>query len=89
VQTAPDAETALEIVNASKPRLIISDIRLPGMDGTDLANKLRTDPDLADIPIVLMSAYGDITARVADAFLGKPLDIEEVLETVSQFIQID
>jgi hypothetical protein len=36
-----------------------------------------------------MSAYGDPTARVADAFLGKPFDIEEVLETVTRFIETD
>ncbi len=89
VETAPDAETAWEIVRASKPKLIISDIRLPGMDGTELANKIRTTPDLADTPIILMSAYGDPTARIADAFVGKPFDIDELLDTVTRFMQVD
>lgn len=87
VQTAPDAESALRLLHEHKPDLVIADIVLPGMDGRDLARRIKTDPELSPIPVILMSAYAHPTAQVgADDFISKPFDIDEFVTIVKSHL---
>ena len=78
VLTACDGPSALEVANAQAPDLILLDVMMPGMDGFEVAERLRADPKTRHIPIVMITALTDTTDRVrgleagADDFLSKP-----------------
>jgi two-component system, cell cycle response regulator DivK len=57
VATAADAEEALRLLETSKPRLILTDLQLPGMDGLALTRQLKADPTRRDIVVVALTAF--------------------------------
>jgi DNA-binding NarL/FixJ family response regulator len=93
VATARSGAEALVAVNASVPDLIVSDIRMPGMDGYQLARALRSNPRTELIPVVFLTAKGERKDRLAgirtgaDAYLTKPFDPEELLAVVSNLLK--
>jgi DNA-binding NarL/FixJ family response regulator len=93
VTTARSGAEALVAVNASVPDLIVSDIRMPGMDGYQLARALRSNPRTELIPVVFLTAKGERKDRIAgirtgvDAYLTKPFDPEELLAVVSNLLK--
>jgi len=80
VHTALNAEEALVALTSFRPRLILMDIQLPGMDGLTLARQLKNDPETRDIVILALTAYAmkgdDDRARAAgcDGYVAKPID---------------
>lgn len=90
VATAADGKEALEKIAELKPDLVILDIMMPKMDGLEVCRRLRADPDLADIPVILLSARAqDMDIREgleigASAYLTKPFDPVELLEVVGR-----
>jgi DNA-binding NarL/FixJ family response regulator len=92
VTTARSGAEALVAVNASVPDLIISDIRMPGMDGYQLARALRANPRTELIPVIFLTAKGERKDRLAgiragvDAYLTKPFDPEELLAVASNIL---
>lgn len=92
VATARSGAEALVAVNASVPHLIISDIRMPGMDGYQLARALRASPRTELIPVIFLTAKGERKDRLAgiragvDAYLTKPFDPEELLAVASNIL---
>lgn len=57
VLEAPDAETGIEIVQGAIPDAIVLDIKLPGMDGWQFLEEIIVNPNLAEIPTVVMTAH--------------------------------
>ena len=84
--TARDAETAAELLKSSKPDLIVTDVRLPGMDGVELARWIKTSRRLKKTPVLLMSAYSEPPHHDGDGFIAKPFDISELEEAFSRYI---
>ena len=84
VRTAVDGREALEILAGWRPRVILLDIIMPVMDGSDVLEALRADPELARIPVVVITASGAHLGRrlPAAAVLGKPFSIDELLARV-------
>ena len=82
VLRAYDGEQALQAAKRENPQLIITDIMMPRMSGTELATRLRTQ-EQTDVPIILMSAVRSPIAIPNTIYLPKPFDIEHVLELVS------
>src|ERR687883_476815 len=88
VTTARTGTDALVRINEAIPDLIISDIRMPGMDGHQLARALRSSPRTALIPIIFLTAKDERRDRIAgirtgvDAYLTKPFDPEELIAVV-------
>jgi DNA-binding NtrC family response regulator len=81
-EVAPDAEQALGMLEALRPDVVFSDLRLPGMNGIELLRRIREfDPSIA---VVIMTAYGTIEGAVEAVKLGafdylkKPVDLEEL-----------
>lgn len=80
VATASDAEEALRLLETSKPRLILMDLQLPGMDGLTLTRRLKADPARQKIVVVALTAYamkGDREKALAagcDGSITKPID---------------
>jgi two-component system, NtrC family, response regulator AtoC len=81
-EVAGDAEKALELLETFRPDVIFADVRLPGMGGVELLQRIR-DFD-ASIPVIIMTAYGSIEGAVEAVKLGaydylkKPVDLEEL-----------
>ncbi len=84
-----DGCKVLESAKATKPDLILLDVLLSGYDGRDIAKQLKEDPEVKNIPLVMLSAstsIEDIVAEVgADGFLAKPFEIEELWAIVTEF----
>ena len=80
VRTAADAESALELVRSARPRLILMDLQLPGMDGLELTRQLKRNPETRDIVVIAVTAYAmrgdEQRARAAgcDDYMAKPID---------------
>ena len=72
---------------AERPELILLDLMMPVMDGWEFRREQRNDPNLADVPVIVLSALD--ASRGADIgaieFLKKPLDFDHLLELVRQY----
>lgn len=81
---AVDGLTALELAQREHPDLILLDINIPGLNGLELARRLKADPALAAIPVIATTANvlrGDrerCLAAGCDEYLAKPLDVREL-----------
>lgn len=79
-RTALNAEEALVLLREFRPKLILMDIQLPGMDGLELTRRLKSDPSTRDIVILALTAYAmkgdEERAREAgcDGYVTKPID---------------
>ncbi|SER91793.1 hybrid sensor histidine kinase/response regulator transcription factor [Pedobacter rhizosphaerae] len=82
VYTAENGVEALNIVSKSYPDIIVSDVMMPGGDGFELCEHLKSDISISHIPIILLTAQGDTQSRKlgyklgADGYLSKPFDLE-------------
>lgn len=89
VESAVGAGT-LAAAGENRPDLILLDYQMPGMDGVGVAQKLRSNPDTSDIPIIAMTAAGRAPVVChemdADGCLGKPFDIDELVDTVDKMM---
>jgi DNA-binding NarL/FixJ family response regulator len=92
VVTARRGAEAMVRVAESLPDLIISDIRMPGMDGYALVRNLRASPRTRLIPIVFLTAKDETADRIegfrtgVDAYLTKPFESEELTAVVSSIL---
>ena len=93
VITARSGTEALVRLTEAIPDLIITDIRMPGMDGHALARSLRASPRTDMIPIIFLTAKDTREDRIAgfrtgvDAYVTKPFDTEEMLAIVSSILK--
>jgi two-component system, cell cycle response regulator DivK len=93
VRSALDADDAIAILHEFRPRLILMDIQLPGMDGLTLTRMLKSNPSMRDIVIVGLSAYamkGDeqrILAAGCDGYVPKPIDTRALPGLVASFLR--
>lgn len=80
VRTAPDGEAALIVLSEFRPRLILMDLQLPGVDGLELTRRLKDDPATSGIVIVAVTAFAMSGDRErskragCDGYLTKPID---------------
>jgi len=94
VQAVADGEAALAAARAALPDLILSDVMMPGMGGFGLLRAIRSEPALAGVPFVLLSARAGEEAKVegleagADDYLIKPFAARELLARVAVNIQM-
>jgi DNA-binding NarL/FixJ family response regulator len=92
VSTARSGHEALMQLAESVPDLIISDIRMPGMDGYKLARQLRGSPRTALVPIVFLTAKDGTADRIEgfragiDAYLTKPFEPDELIAVVNAIL---
>jgi DNA-binding NarL/FixJ family response regulator len=93
VTTARRGAEALVRVAESLPDLIVSDIRMPGMDGYELVRNLRSSARARLIPIVFLTAKDETADRIAgfrsgvDAYLTKPFEPDELLAVVANILK--
>lgn len=95
ILTASSGEAALALLREEQPDLVLTDFRMPGMTGETLCATIKRDPDLHEIPVIVMLGQhsGRDHARAvkagADATLEKPLDRITLVDTVNRFVRFD
>lgn len=93
VSSAFDAEKGLLLASRLLPELIISDIMLPGMDGLEFCDKIKSDPLTSHIPVVIITALSEDKERIqglkmgADAYLPKPLNMQILFSTINNLLE--
>jgi CheY-like chemotaxis protein len=92
VRTAGDGAQALAILDAFRPRLILMDLQMPGLDGFELTRHLKTDPRTRDVLILAVTSYamkGDPDrAREAgcDGYVSKPIDTRTLPAVIARLL---
>ena len=93
VQAVASAEAALAHLAVKLPSLVITDVRLPGLDGLALFDEIRAHHP--SLPVILLTAHGSIpdaveaTTRGAHAYLTKPFDGKELLAKINQALRVN
>jgi putative two-component system response regulator len=91
---ARSGEEALELVRNAMPDLVLTDVRMTGMTGIDLCAKLKSDPQFALMPVVILTAVADLDARIAglaagaDDFFTKPCDFLELRTRLGVLLRV-
>jgi CheY-like chemotaxis protein len=83
--TVANGREALDYLHATeKPNVILLDLMMPIMDGWEFRRQQKADPELAPVPVIVLSALDQTRAAPVDAqaFLKKPLDFDRLLELV-------
>jgi CheY-like chemotaxis protein len=91
VVEAADGETGLRLARELLPRLITLDILMPGMDGWAVLAALKSDPELATIPVILQTILEDRNlgfALGASEYLTKPVDRKRLAELVKRYVPL-
>ena len=89
---ATDGEAGFALAKRELPDLILCDLQMPGMDGYEVARRLRLDPDLKTVPLVAVTAYamaGDrekVLAVGFNGYISKPINPELFLGQVEAFL---
>ena len=83
---------AIKLARANRPDLVLCDIHMPGMDGLEVAQTLRNDPDLAHVPLIALTATAgpaDIPSMMAAGFMSffeKPISMAKFVDQVRQYL---
>jgi phosphate regulon transcriptional regulator PhoB len=93
VSSAPDAEEALDMIKKGDFSLIILDRMLPGLQGTELCRIIRNNPKTASIPIIMLTAKGEVSDKIqgletgADDYMAKPFSPKELIARVNAVLR--
>ena len=91
-EAVTDSRNALDAARGFSPDLVITDIQLPHVSGLDLIRMIRKDEQLAEVPIMAVTAYsarGDeerIRAAGAQAYVSKPISVVKFAQTVDELL---
>ncbi len=94
VHFVPDGQAALDAARRRRPALVLSDVMMPRLDGFGLLRALREDPELRDVPVILLSARAGEAPKVegleagADDYLVKPFSARELLARVAAALEL-
>ena len=93
VLSATHGEKGLEIARAKRPAVVILDLMLPGLDGLEVAKRLRQDPNTREISIIMLTAKGEESDVIlglgvgADDYVTKPFKMKELLARVKAVLR--
>ncbi|WP_028217443.1 response regulator [Paraburkholderia oxyphila] len=86
VLTAPDGETAMAIVTAEHPDIVVTDYMMPKVDGVELCRRLRANRATAGIPVVVITAAFTVPRDGWSALLTKPVGIADLLSAIRSLL---
>jgi signal transduction histidine kinase len=92
VEVARNGKLALQAIRDNRPDLLISDIVMPEMDGYTLCSEIKREPDLKDIPVILLTSLTDPEEAIkglqskADNFITKPYNKDFLLERIRSLL---
>jgi len=90
---ATHGEAGLELAQSTLPEIILCDLQMPGIDGYEIARRLKADTELKSIPLVAVTAYamvGDRENALAagfDGYIAKPINPETFVGEVEKFLR--
>ncbi len=92
VEMADNGHSAIEKTESTSPDLILLDVMMPDMNGYEVTQRIRQNPNIPYIPILLVTAHDQPKATEglnsgANDFIRKPIDFEELLARVRAFLQ--
>jgi two-component system alkaline phosphatase synthesis response regulator PhoP len=93
VESSADGDDCLEKVYSFRPDLILLDLMMPLVDGWEVLRLLRSNPETADIPVVILTAKGEIYDKMfalqqgAADYITKPFGKRELLERISAIVK--
>jgi two-component system phosphate regulon response regulator PhoB len=93
VDLAATGSEALERLRVAKPDLVVLDLMLPDVSGTEICRKIRADEDLADLPVIMLTALSQEVDRVvgfelgADDYVAKPFSPRELVLRVKAVLR--
>jgi CheY-like chemotaxis protein len=91
---AASAEEGLDLLRRRPFDLVLMDVSLPGIDGKEATRRIRSDPDLAPMPVVAVTAHAikgeaeAIFASGVDALITKPIDETKLMDTIARCLRI-
>jgi CheY-like chemotaxis protein len=94
VSEAVDGNEAMSMLRQAPPDLVLLDLMMPGKDGIEVLEDVAADPELRNIPVILLTAKGEQEDLERGAFLGarghitKPFDPEQMVRTVKAALGI-
>ena len=89
---ADNAQGAIELAREHHPALILMDVQLPGMSGTEATKVLKADEKTRHIPIIALTALAmkgareNLLAEGFDSYISKPVDIKQLFQTVQNYV---
>ena len=95
ILSAQNGEEGLELIRAQKPDVVFLDIMMPKLNGYEVCQRVREDPEAAGIGIVLLTAKGQEVDRRqglelgASRYMTKPFDPDEVLKVAKELLNLD
>ena len=88
---AENEENATKIISSNHVDLLIMDMLLSGVDGTDICRRLKKDKETSSIPILMFSAHPTAKetclAAGADDFISKPFEMNDMMDKISFFLE--
>lgn len=93
IATAQDGSRGLELIQNEKPKLVLLDLMLPGMDGLDVCRSLKSDDATKAIPVIMLTAKGEESDIVlglgigADDYITKPFSPKELIARVKAVLR--
>ncbi|HEY9654021.1 MAG TPA: response regulator [Crinalium sp.] len=90
VELASSGVAALAQAEAVLPKLMLLDVMMPGMSGYEVTQRVRQSTKLASLPVVLITAYGQESAKAGKAagandFICKPFDFDELIKRIRAY----
>ena len=95
VVLAMNGEEGIEKARTAQPDVILMDLRMPGMGGIEAIRQLKQDSSVAEIPVVVLSAWTsqrnreDAEQAGAAKFLAKPVDTKRLIKEINELLQSD
>lgn len=92
VRTHSHGHDAMQVIKAQNPDVLILDVMLPGKSGYDVLRELRADADFADLPVLILTARGQMKDRAmaqeagASDFMTKPFANADVVEALDRLV---
>lgn len=92
VEVADSGQAALEKIEVNPPDLILLDVMMPEMNGFEVTRRIRQNPSLPFIPILLITGYSELTPDQgvnvgADGLIRKPIDFDHLLNRINTILQ--
>jgi DNA-binding response OmpR family regulator len=91
---ATTGRRGLELIRQQKPDLLLLDLMMPDFNGWDVYRELKKDPDLAGIPVIVITAKIPQQDRIlvdglppVDDYITKPFDVERLIRSVQNFLE--
>jgi CheY-like chemotaxis protein len=92
IKTAVNSKDALNLIQKEKPDLVLIDVILPIMYGTEICRWVKSDENLRHIPIILCTAHGEVMTDEkaksfgADDYIAKPFDAKELMNKIERLL---